>query len=112
MRKSIAVLALAIAAVTSHAAQPSQPIREFLGTYLKDPDSAKFGEFSEPVTRGDSQQVCGLINGRNGYGGYAGFRMFSFLLRDGKVIDAQEMDSGLLAAAYGRSIADCLNFKH
>lgn len=42
---------------------------------LKDPDSAKFRDV-RLVQRGPLRVVCGLINGRNGFGAYSGEMRF------------------------------------
>ena len=42
---------------------------------LKDPDSAKFGSYTafSHISKGTSQiAVCGYVNAKNSYGGYAG----------------------------------------
>lgn len=41
---------------------------------LKDPDSAHFG----PLAPGKSGAVCGTVNARNSFGGYAGMRAFAW----------------------------------
>ncbi|TPN04500.1 hypothetical protein [Mesorhizobium sp. B2-1-2] len=46
---------------------------------LKDPGSANF-EFVLSVQKGAGEFVCGKVNARNGFGGYAGFAPFSGLL--------------------------------
>ena len=38
---------------------------------LKDPDSAQFGE-DRVLGNGPDQRICGSVNARNGFGGYAG----------------------------------------
>lgn len=47
---------------------------------LKDPDSAKFGSFRRKVfTNADGQRadiVCGVVNSKNSFGGYAGATLF------------------------------------
>lgn len=47
---------------------------------LKDPDSARFkGSMMVPYGE-DSHLVCGFVNSKNSYGGYAGFTPFHGLL--------------------------------
>lgn len=42
---------------------------------LKDPDAAKF-QWGPIILARDSAAYCGLVNGKNAYGGYVGFRPF------------------------------------
>lgn len=64
---------------------------------LKDPDSATFRNVVyAPAAQGTGGTVCGEVNARNAYGGYAGFTPFfvigqSALLRD--EINAPAFDS-------------------
>lgn len=45
---------------------------------LKDPDSAKFGfSWSNKVVGGE-EYVCGSVNSKNGFGGYAGERKYIY----------------------------------
>lgn len=43
---------------------------------LKDPDSAKFGEIRAGKSRTGSINICGLVNAKNGFGGYTGMQAF------------------------------------
>jgi hypothetical protein len=47
---------------------------------LKDPEAARFRAV---VFRGN--HVCGMINGKNSYGGYVGYKPFAYSLVTGKV---------------------------
>jgi hypothetical protein len=40
---------------------------------LKDGDSAKFGPFSASIDSSGHISVCGLVNAKNGFGGYIGY---------------------------------------
>lgn len=55
-------------------------VHEGLRESLKDPDSAKFGgAIAAKIIDNDGQYhiaVCGLVNAKNGYGGYTGNRWF------------------------------------
>lgn len=75
-------------------------VQDYARSMLKDPDSAKFVEFSKPrkehfirdqftkdVVYGYS--VCALINAKNGFGGYTGPQAYWFLIRDGMVLKSQ-----------------------
>jgi hypothetical protein len=48
---------------------------QVLSNSLKDPQSAQFR--NERLTA-DSKTLCGEVNGKNGYGGYVGFRPYLF----------------------------------
>jgi hypothetical protein len=43
---------------------------------LRDPDSARFGPISGARYDNGKILVCGVVNARNGYGGYAGLAPF------------------------------------
>jgi len=43
---------------------------------LKDPESARFGVMRAGKDSKGVTQVCGTVNARNGFGGYAGFSAF------------------------------------
>jgi hypothetical protein len=51
---------------------------------LRDPASGRFGLMSVYHSRGDV--VCGEINAKNGYGGYAGPNMFLYVAKTGQVM--------------------------
>lgn len=53
---------------------------------LRDPGSAEFLG-SKVVRQGKQQTVCGMVNGRNGFGGMVGYQTFAVI--DGEVILAQ-----------------------
>ena len=56
---------------------------------LKDPDSAKFGEY----TQADENNACLTVNARNSMGGYVGKQQASLVRKDGKwlVIDIEDI---------------------
>ena len=56
---------------------------------LKDPDSAKFGKF----TQADENNACLTVNARNSMGGYVGNQQASLVRKDGKwfVIDIEDI---------------------
>jgi len=71
-------------------------VRAHIGAALKDPYSAVF-EFRQPVASwarligGDTEYawvVCGTLNAKNSFGGYAGAQPFYAAIRDGRVISA------------------------
>ncbi|MCC3256150.1 hypothetical protein [Xanthomonas campestris] len=51
---------------------------------LKDPDSAQFKDVRANYTEEFGVVACGLVNAKNEFGGYKGFRRFVF--GDGRVI--------------------------
>jgi len=55
---------------------------------LKDPDSAKFRDLAGYTTSAGDVIVCGQVNGKNSFGGYAGFTPFFVRLRAGKAVIA------------------------
>jgi hypothetical protein len=57
---------------------------------LKDPESARFGEFKAGRAE-DGMTVCGQVNGKNSYGGYGGMSTFFGSLR-GATFTEIEMD--------------------
>lgn len=86
-------------------AKPSQAVAEmavkawFAGR-LRDPESAHY-TFLEPVTAvlgaggtrlGPSVYMCGIVNARNGFGGYTGRVNFQVILFRDKVLTGQVAD--------------------
>lgn len=69
------VLVLAVSATALGAPDPAAPsARAVIRSLSKDPDSLKFrNEFDSHSIAGIK---CGEVNGKNGFGGYVGFRRF------------------------------------
>jgi len=73
-------------------------IKAWIGETLKDPDSAIYKNFSDPVrdcirtSIFDGSKlfygwsVTVKMNAKNGYGGYGGYELYSFILRDNVII--------------------------
>jgi hypothetical protein len=59
---------------------------------LKDPDSAKFADLF--ASRGSPRIICGLINAKNGYGGYTGMTPFTYYADTDRVVIAQGLSNG------------------
>ena len=61
---------------------------------FKDPDSAQFRWVAFQEDQGT--MYCGMVNGRNSYGGYIGFRPYNILLtiEAGQVTAAQLIEIG------------------
>src|SRR4051794_32228444 len=58
-----------------------ESLRRSLSLTLKDPDTAQFKWLPAVVPKPDAAPnaptgYCGLVNGRNSYGGYTGFKRF------------------------------------
>lgn len=81
---------------------------------LKDPDSAKFewpngfvyGWYKQPFGKKFNGWItCGLVNAKNGYGGYVGRAAVIVVLQSGAVVETNMDDPG---ATYGGEVArDC-----
>ena len=56
---------------------------------LKDPESARFGAMSAATTPKGGVVVCGMVNARNAFGGYAGAAPFFGTLIDMKFDDGK-----------------------
>ena len=81
-------------------ATEKESLRRSLATTLKDPDAAQF-KWMPVVTNpppGKPIGYCGLINGKNSYGGYNGFRMFFALLAQNS---KGEYDRGEITLIHG-----------
>ena len=71
-------------------------VKGYYDASLKDPDSVRYRSISTPQkqwigTRGtESGQygylVCAVINAKNTYGAYVGYKTDAFLLRDGRIV--------------------------
>ncbi|NKA33228.1 hypothetical protein GO300_01294 [Ralstonia solanacearum] len=48
----------------------------FVKQHLRDPDSAEFRNTKYGPDVGAGKALCGEVNAKNGFGGYAGFRRF------------------------------------
>lgn len=55
---------------------------------LRDPSSVQFRSLMPGF--GNPRVICGQINGRNGFGGYAGFKPFFYEIKTNKVTIFQE----------------------
>lgn len=92
----IALPMIAAAAVRHQAPRPDPNAAVFaqaraaVADGLMDPVSAQFRNLIV-VTDGDGmRKVCGEVNGKNGYGGYVGFRAFAYVPEFGGPIFAPE----------------------
>lgn len=68
--------------------------REFLTPYLKDPDSAQFR---------NQKRICGEVNAKNSFGGYAGFKRFIAGSKELVFMeDDARLEEGAFQAAWGK----------
>lgn len=63
--------------------EQSNLMHDRIKAVLKDPDSAVFGKASAGVNAAGKVLVCGLVNARNGFGGFTGFKPFSGAFENG-----------------------------
>jgi hypothetical protein len=75
-------------------------IKAYMGSILKDPESAKYQFLNAPKQGWNSVGglkfayiVCVNINTRNSYGGYTGNQMSHFMIKNGLVIDSTHWNS-------------------
>ena len=73
------------------AAHEKQQAQTFIAANLNDPSSAQFRNLDVHTANGDKgpfRVVCGQVNGKNGFGAYAGFRRFFYEVKpEGGMID-------------------------
>lgn len=73
-------------------------IKKSVSDQLKDPESARFGKIvaGTSASRNASITVCGIVNAKNGFGGYAGKKPFLGLLmiRESKAIGFNVISMG------------------
>lgn len=91
-----------------------QIIKNRMSTILKDPDSAQYRFLNTPKTGWNSfggkkfgYIVCVNINAKNSYGGYVGYRMSYFMIKNDLIIDSAHGDG-----SYGDSFVQgmCKHF--
>lgn len=96
-----------------------QIIKTYLAKSLKDPESARYSEFSKPrkehaITNARQKlavygySACVLVNAKNSYGGYTGDQQYWFLIRNGEVVRSSNVTSGMNIIYLGRKI-NCEN---
>lgn len=57
-------------------AEQTTQVQDGVRRSLKDPESARFGPMQAATNEAGDISVCGLVNGRNSYGGYTGEQPF------------------------------------
>ncbi|WP_347269986.1 hypothetical protein [Rhizorhabdus histidinilytica] len=70
-------------ASTSASAKLMAAGRAATADLLRDPASAQFRKLRVVAGDDDQKVVCGEVNGKNGYGGYVGFRSFAYSKKAG-----------------------------
>ena len=92
-------------AVADYGSPPSdyeKSIRDYLQATLKDPYSYDMKILFEPrkdwtaffSKKKFGYAVCANINAKNSFGGYNGFKLVYFLIRDDKVVDSSGLAQG------------------
>jgi hypothetical protein len=71
-------------------------VKEAVADRLRDPESARFGRIKASGNPSASTIfVCGIVNAKNGYGGYAGRSPFATLINDGNKIGGMLIIAGV-----------------
>lgn len=76
------MLALLLLAAATHPTPAEKKAIAAVKAELKDADSAKYRDLHALDDKGG---ICGWVNAKNSYGGYAGFSVF-YYSGDGKVV--------------------------
>src|SRR5665213_3288498 len=110
----LAAAALTIAAAPLSDADVIQVAEQAVANKLSDPESARFnGVFvHRSQTSAASSTVCGFVNAKNQYGGYAGRKPFRVLMVDSIVVDVgfrRESDNPDYSQAFARVFANFWN---
>jgi hypothetical protein len=71
---------------------------------LRDPDSARFTHIRSAISARGMVAVCGIVNSKNGFGGYGGNEFFIAFLSDGKVhgVQLDEDMAGIVMVTCGQ----------
>lgn len=85
-----AVIALSLAIAPAYAAEHAKlskaqiaEVKRVTASRMRDPSSATFDQITGARSSTGALNVCGLVNGKNGYGGYAGNRPFFGMFDEG-----------------------------
>ncbi|MCE1241424.1 MAG: hypothetical protein LWW83_16035 [Azonexaceae bacterium] len=104
--------------------KPQQIIKKHLNKILKDPDSAKYFEFTAPqksffVSDQKTRKtiygyaVCGYVNAKNSYGAYTGQHMFWFLIKNEEVIRQKDLSiDNFDILIYSNNLSKCLSYSN
>lgn len=91
-------------------------IKAYMAKTLKDPDSAKYTDFSTPRKEhaiANKRAIygyssCVLVNAKNSYGGYTGNQQIWFFYQNGQIVRTQNVTTGINIIYRGRPI-NCQN---
>jgi hypothetical protein len=116
MKKSFVIGAIVISgfACTANAQKATQPdyaaiAKQAVLKILKDPDSAKFENLFIVADSHGPRTICGVVNAKNGYGGYNGATPFGYLIDRDKAVMLDTSPSGSDEPQDTRSFfRDCL----
>lgn len=92
----------------NHGSKPANYValtRKWFANNLRDPASARYGRTSKPrkeqeiVNQSEKKalfgwSVCAFVNAKNGFGGYTGNTPYWFLIVNGAIVDAREVEEG------------------
>lgn len=100
VRRTVA-LAFAVALLSGCARYDEQTdvylYRGAVARSLKDPDSAQFRNDRVWVHRDGSARLCGEVNAKNGFGGFAGYRRF---IATKSAVQFESADNAMAAAEF------------
>ncbi len=93
-----------------------QLIQAYMSKNLKDPESARYSEFTTPRKEHAIENrkaiygysSCVMVNAKNSYGGYTGNQLFWFFYRNGEIVRTQNVTTGINIIYRGHPI-NCEN---
>jgi hypothetical protein len=92
IRVVVATLFLCLAACDSVERQVISDAEQKVASLLRDPSSAQFRNVRHRVSETGANIVCGEVNAKNAFGGYAGFQRFLYDAGTAKLDDGDEPD--------------------
>ena len=106
MAPAIASLALILAGCTSPEEKLIATAQAAVANKLRDPSSPLF---TEVTATEDGLQVCGLVNGKNGFGAYAGPARFTYHTAIGAEVEpSEDQPAGkFIACSFDNSYREC-----
>ncbi|WP_157275051.1 hypothetical protein [Dechloromonas agitata] len=96
-------------------------LKKYFSKNLKDPESARYGDFSKPIKRyfiRDEKArdvvygyaVCVSVNAKNSYGGYTGAHDYWFFIRNGEIVKSYDTEEIMFGVKVWKNyLADCKN---
>lgn len=94
-------------------------IKRYFSKNLKDPESARYSDFSKPIKRHFIRDenakdvvygysVCVSVNAKNSYGGYTGVHDYWFFVRNGEVVKSYDTEEIMFGVkVWKRYLAEC-----